>query len=104
MAVKSLSCPFYRLQRISLVGQLGFLDRGNVDIVAVEESQQFSDFAADSVRVTLYQTLTVSGCWCRVRSRLHFDITGTLKQKSEQQCRHRPLHHQKGDLTSGESS
>ena len=29
---------------------------GNVDIVAVEESQQFSDFATDSVRVPLHQS------------------------------------------------
>ena len=33
---------------------------------------------------------------------VHFDITGILKQKSEQQCRHRPLRHQKGDLMSRE--
>ena len=39
------------IQRLSLVGQLGFLDSGNVDMVAVEESHQFSYFAADSVRV-----------------------------------------------------
>ena len=32
-----------------------------------------------------------------------FDIAGTLKQMSEQQCRHRPLRHLKGDLTSRES-
>ena len=34
----------------------------------------------------------------------YFDIAGTLKQKSEQQCWHRPLRHQKGDLTIRESS
>ena len=45
--------------RLSLVGQLGFLDSGNVDIVAEEESQQFSDFSADSVRVPLHQSWTV---------------------------------------------
>ena len=38
------------------------------------------------------------------RSRVYFDIAGTLKQKSEQQCRQRPLRHQKGDLTNRESS
>ena len=48
MAVKSHSCPSWRFKRLSLVGQLGFLNSGNVDIVAVEESQQFSDFSADS--------------------------------------------------------
>ena len=32
-----------------------------------------------------------------------FDIAGTLMQKSEQQCRHWPLHHLKGDLTSREN-
>ena len=41
---------------------------------------------------------------CRVRSRVHFDIAGTLKQKSEQQWRHRQLCHQKGHLTSRECS
>ena len=50
MAVKSHSCPSTCFQQLSLVGQLGFLDSGNVDIVAdVEESQQFSYFAADSI-------------------------------------------------------
>ena len=44
MAVKSHSYPSWRYRRLRLVGQLGFLDSGNVDIVAVEESQQFSDF------------------------------------------------------------
>ena len=39
-----------------LVGQVGFLDSGNVDIVVVEESQLFSDFAADSFRVSLCQS------------------------------------------------
>ena len=29
---------------------------GNVDTAAVEESQQFCDFAADSVRVPLHQS------------------------------------------------
>ena len=56
MAVKCHSCPSWRFKRLSLVGQLGFLDSCNVDIVAVEESQQFNDFSADSVRVP------VSGC------------------------------------------
>ena len=32
-----------------------------------------------------------------------FDIAGTLKQKAEQQCRHRPLRHLKCDMTSRES-
>ena len=39
-----------------LVFLVGFLDSGNVDIVVVEESQQFSEFAADSVRVPLHQS------------------------------------------------
>ena len=56
MAVKSHSCPSWRFKRLRLVGQLGFLDSDNVDIVAVEESQQLSDFSADSVRVPLHQT------------------------------------------------
>ena len=86
---------------LSLVGQLGFMDSGNVDIIAVEESQQFSDIFADCV--PLHQSYTVSGCLCQDRSRVHFDIAGTLTQMSEQQCRHRPLRQQKGDLTSGES-
>ena len=42
--------------RLRLIGQLGVLDSGNVDIVAVEESQQFNDFSADSVRVPLHQS------------------------------------------------
>ena len=33
----SCSCPFGRLQRLCIVHQLGFLDSGNDDIVAVEE-------------------------------------------------------------------
>ena len=78
-----------------LVGQLGFLYSGNVDIVAVVESQQISYFSAYSVRVPFHQSLTVSGCWCRERSRVHFNIAGTLKQKSEQQCRHRTFRHQR---------
>ena len=56
MAVKSHSSPSWRFKRLSLVGQLGFLDSGNVDIVAVEECHQFSDFSADSVRVPLHQS------------------------------------------------
>ena len=56
MAVKSHSCPSKLLKRLSLVGQLGFLDSGNVDIVSVDESQQFSYFFADSVRVPLRQS------------------------------------------------
>ena len=47
-------CKWLRFQRLRLVGQLGFLDGDNADIVAVEESQQFSDFSADSVRVPLH--------------------------------------------------
>ena len=39
-----------------------------------------------------------------VESGPHFDIAGTLRQKSEQQCWHRPPRHQKGDLTSTECS
>ena len=50
------------------------MDSGNVDIAAVEESQQFSNLAADSVRVPLHQSSTVSGCWCLVLSMVHFDI------------------------------
>ena len=56
MAVKSHSCPPWRTKRLSLVGQLGFLDSGNVDIVDVEECQQFSQFSADFVRVPLHQS------------------------------------------------
>ena len=48
MAIKSLSHSSRRFQRLSLVGLHGFLDSGNVDIDSVEESQQISDFAADS--------------------------------------------------------
>ena len=51
MAVKSHSCPSWRLKRLSLVGQIGFLVSGNVDFVTMEEIQQFRDFAADTVRV-----------------------------------------------------
>ena len=74
------------------------MDSGNADIVAVEKSQQFSDLSADSACVPLHQMLTVS--WRQDRFRVHLDIAGTLKQKSYQQCRHWPLRHQKGDLTS----
>ena len=56
MAVKSHSCPSWRFQRLSPVDQLGFMDSGNADIVAVEESQQFSNSAADSVRLPLHQS------------------------------------------------
>ena len=56
MAVKSHSCLSWRSKRLSLVGQLGTLDSGNVDNVAVEESQQFSDFSADSVRVPMHES------------------------------------------------
>ena len=45
MAVNSHSCSSWRFQRLGLVDQLGFLDSGNVDIVAVVESQQFSYFS-----------------------------------------------------------
>ena len=38
-----------------LLVSLFFLDSGNVDIVSVEESQQFSYFSADSDRVPLHQ-------------------------------------------------
>ena len=57
------------------------MDIGNVDIVAVAESQQFSDYSADSASLPLHQSLTVSGCWCRDRSRVHFDIDFTLMPK-----------------------
>ena len=56
MAVKSYSCSSWHFKLLSLVGQLAFLDSDNVDIVAVEESQQFSNFIADSVRVPLHQS------------------------------------------------
>ena len=42
VAVKSHSCSSWCFQRLSLVG---FLDSGNVNNVAVEESQQFSYFS-----------------------------------------------------------
>ena len=83
MAVKLHSCPSWRLQRLSLVGQFGILDSGNDDIVAVEESHQFSYFYTDSVSVPLHQSKTVNECWFGVRSRFNLDIAGTLKQKSE---------------------
>ena len=49
--------------------------------------------------------ISQSSLWGLVLSPVqgHFDIAGTLKQKSEHQCRHRPFHHQKGDLASIES-
>ena len=48
MAVKSCRGPSWCFKRLRLVGQLGFLDGGNADIVAVEEIQQFSYFFADA--------------------------------------------------------
>ena len=59
MAVRSRSSPSWRYKRVNLVGQLGFLDSGNAYIVAVEVTQQFSDFSADSVRVKLHQLVGV---------------------------------------------
>ena len=59
--------PSWRQKRLRLFCQLGFLKNGNVDIVAVEESQKFSGFSADSARVPLHQLQTVSGYWCRVQ-------------------------------------
>ena len=50
------SCLTWCFHRLSLVGQLGFMDSGNVYIVAVEERKPFSDFAADFVRVPLLQS------------------------------------------------
>ena len=94
----------WRFHRLILIGQPGIMDIGIDDIVAVDESHHISDFAADSVRVPLRLSKTVSGCWCRVRCSVHFDIAGTLKQKSDQQCQHRWLRHQKSDLTSTKSS
>ena len=44
------------LSGLVLLVSFGFLDSGNVYIVAVEESQQFSDFSADSVHVPLRQS------------------------------------------------
>ena len=44
MAVKLHSCPSWRYKRLRLVGHLGFLDSGNVDIAPVEKSQQISYF------------------------------------------------------------
>ena len=43
----SRGCPSWCYQRHSHVGRFGFLDGGNVDVVAVEKNQQFSHFAAD---------------------------------------------------------
>ena len=37
--VKPHSCPVCRFQQLSLVGLLGFLDSGNVDIVAPDEDR-----------------------------------------------------------------
>ena len=56
VAVKCHSCQLYRIQWLSLVGQLGLLDSGDADIVAVEDIQQFSYFAADFVNVPLHQS------------------------------------------------
>ena len=56
MVIKSHSCQSRRLQQFSHVGQLGFLDSGNVDIVAAEESQQISDISADYVRAPSHQS------------------------------------------------
>ena len=56
LAVKSHSCSSWRYKRLCHVGQHGLLDSGSVDIVAVEESQQFSYFSADSVRGPLHQS------------------------------------------------
>ena len=56
VAVMSHSYPSWRFRRLRCVGQLGFLVSGNVDIVAVEERQQFSDFYADIFCVPLHQT------------------------------------------------
>ena len=56
VAVKSHSCQSWRYKRLSLVGQIGFLDSSNVDVAAVEESQQFSDSSAGSDRVPLHLT------------------------------------------------
>ena len=51
----SHSCPSWRFMRFSLVGQLGFLDSGNFDIVSVDESQQLSYFSADAFdRIACY--------------------------------------------------
>ena len=52
----SHSCQLWSFQRLSLVGQLGFLGSGNIDIVAVEGSQEFSEFFSDSVRVPLHKS------------------------------------------------
>ena len=82
LAVKSHSLPSRCFQRIRPVGQLGLLDSGNVDIVAVEESKQFSDFVADSGRVPLHQSKTVSGCWCRDWYMVYFDIAGRSRSCS----------------------
>ena len=54
--VKSHSCLSWRSKRLNFVGQLGFFDSGNVDIVAMEKSQQFSYFSVESVRVPLHQS------------------------------------------------
>ena len=56
MAAKFYSFQFWRFQRLSLVGQFGFLHSSNVGIVAVEVCQQLSNFAADSVRFPLHQS------------------------------------------------
>ena len=53
VTVMSYRCPSWHFQRLSLVGLFGFMD---VDIVAVEESQQFGDSSADSVCVLLHQS------------------------------------------------
>ena len=59
VAIKLHISSAWRFQWLSLVGQLGFLDNGNVDIVAVVKSQQYCDFSVDSARVPLCQSKTV---------------------------------------------
>ena len=56
VAAMSHSFPSWRYQRLSLVGQLAFLDSADIDIAAVEEGHQFSDFAVSFVRVPLHQS------------------------------------------------
>ena len=53
VVVKTHFCPSWHFQRLCLVGQLFF--NSDVDIVIVQESQQFTYFSADSVRLQLHQ-------------------------------------------------
>ena len=54
--MQSHICQSWRSRRLSIVGQLGFLDSGTFYIFVVEESLQLGDFSADSVPAPLHQS------------------------------------------------